>query len=84
MVSFSHAIFVYLLSLIMVQSFKKSLELIPRYKVMQFWAQNWDQICPFGPNVHFLVDFSHAVFVYLLSLIMVESFKKILKADSKI
>ena len=54
------------------------------YKVMQFWAQNWDQICPFVLNKHFSVDFTHAIFVYLSSLIMVQSFKKILRVDSKL
>ena len=68
---------------VMVLSFKKifNLEWILRY---QFLTQKRVQINPFGPNGNFLENFIHVISVYSLFTIMVQSFKKIFGADSKI
>ena len=63
---------------------KKSLERIARYEVTQFWAEKWDQIYPFVSNIDFLQNFIHVIFFSSLFLIMVPSFNKIFRVDSKI
>ena len=51
---------------------------------MQFWAENLDRIYPFVPNRDFLQNFIHAIFIYSLFVIMVESLEKILRVNCKI
>ena len=86
MVNFTHIIFVYLCIIPhYVTKFQKNPQSgFQTIRLCSFGPKNQDQICSFVSNRHFLVNFTHAIFVYLLSLIMVQSFKRILRAYSKI
>ena len=51
---------------------------------MHFRAQNWGPIYPFTQKKTFLGNFIYLIFFYSLLLIMLQSLKKILRADSNI
>ena len=60
----------------------KSLEETQKFKIPVF-SQNWGKIAHLPQNSCILGNFSHVIFLYLLFLIMVQSSKRILWADSK-
>ena len=75
-VNFTYVTFVFLSCPIMLQSFRKFVRVNPEIMACVIFGQNCPQNYPFAPKKDFFETFTYVTFVYLLSSITMQRFKK--------